>query len=251
MSSSAERLLQRFGVERPDQIDLEAIAYDLGALVVYGELDGCEARIVGQGERAIITVNSRAILERQRFSIGHELGHWTEGWRGRGFLCGRDDIADSDPRADAKRDAETQANCFAANLILPDYLFVPAASGKPLTVDAAQALAVDFHASITATAIKLVKRGSHPGMAVCYSRRGREWFVSGHGLPDWFLPLQELHQDTEAFGLLYTDARGKTAVATKRASCWIDRRDAGKHQVKEQSIKVAKDRTLSLIWFVA
>src|SRR6266581_2614351 len=120
MGSSSERLLQRFGIDRPAQIDLEAIAYELGALVVYGDLDGCDARIVGHGKSAIITVNSNSSCERQRFSIGHEIGHWAEGWRGKGFLCGRDDIRESAPPSEAKRDAEVRANRFAADLLLPD-----------------------------------------------------------------------------------------------------------------------------------
>ena len=59
--SPAERILQRFGVERPDEIDLEAIAWQLGAFVKYCPLDGCEAMIVGNGRHAVISVNSRSI----------------------------------------------------------------------------------------------------------------------------------------------------------------------------------------------
>lgn len=249
MLSSAEKLLQRYGVDHPDQIDLEAIAFDLGALVVYDHLDGCDARIVGRGKRAIITVNSRSNNERKRFSVGHELGHWLEGWRGNGFLCGRDDIGETGLLADAKRDAEIQANRFASDLILPNYLFIPACLRKPPTIDTAQALAGDFSASITASTIKLVKYGSFPAMATCYSRTKREWFVPGEGLPDYFFPLKELHEDTDAFDLLYTEARGKTTVTNNDGACWIDRNDAAKIRLKEQSIKIAKDRVLSLLWF--
>jgi len=250
VNSPAEKLLQRFGIREPSEIDLEAIAYELGALVVFDELDGCDARIVAHANNAIITVNSKSSRERQRFSVGHELGHWKEGWRGRGFLCAKDDIRESYALANAVKDAETRANRFSADLILPDYIFVPACLHKPLTIDTAQTLSQDFQASITATAIRLVKKGSYPGMAVCYSSGKREWFVPSDGLPDWFMPLQELHQDTDAFELLYTEGWGKTSVVTTEGSSWIDRRDAGNFRLKEQSIKVAKDRVLSLLWFL-
>lgn len=249
MASPAEKLLQRFGVEHPTHIDLEAIAFELGALVVYQDLDGCEARIVGNGKKAIITVNSKSSSERQRFSLGHELGHWTEGWAGRGFLCGRDDIRESSSLADTKRDFEAQANRFAADLLLPDYLFVPACIGKALTIDAAQLLAEIFRSSITATVIKLVKRSTFPGIAVCYSRGKREWFVTGPKLPENCRPLYELHYDTDAFELLYGQDWGKTAASAADASRWIDRRDAGQFRLKAQSIKVSKERVLSLLWF--
>ena len=57
------------GIERPEQIDPELIAWENGALVKYRPLDRCEAIIVGTQRRAIITVNSRAIPTRRRFSL--------------------------------------------------------------------------------------------------------------------------------------------------------------------------------------
>ena len=62
-------MLMALGIERPDQIDLEAIARECGALVKYRSLDRCEAMIVGSQRRAIITVNSHAIPTRRRFSL--------------------------------------------------------------------------------------------------------------------------------------------------------------------------------------
>jgi hypothetical protein len=56
----AERLLQELGVTEPGEIDLEAIAFHLGAHVRYRTLDGCEARIIGSNDTAIITVNERS-----------------------------------------------------------------------------------------------------------------------------------------------------------------------------------------------
>jgi hypothetical protein len=53
-----ERLLQDLGVTDPDEIDLEAIAWTMGAEVRYRPLDGCEARILGRDDEAIITVTN-------------------------------------------------------------------------------------------------------------------------------------------------------------------------------------------------
>ena len=74
--SAAEELLQDLGVTEPDEIDLEAIAFYAGARVRYRALDGCEARIVGTNDQAIISVGLHSPRRRQRFSIAHELGHW-------------------------------------------------------------------------------------------------------------------------------------------------------------------------------
>ena len=72
----AERLLQELGITEPNEIELDAIAHHVGACVRYRPLQGCEARIIGTGDRAIITVKSDSHPRRKRFSIAHELGHW-------------------------------------------------------------------------------------------------------------------------------------------------------------------------------
>jgi Zn-dependent peptidase ImmA (M78 family) len=248
--SAAEKLLQSYGICRPDQIDLEAIAFDRGAIVTYKKLEGCDARIVGNGKKAIIAVSTRSTPERQRFSIGHELGHWEEDWRGGGgFLCAQDDIRDTGVSVEAKKETETRANRFASELVLPSYMFNPACLRQPLTLDTCLRLSKEFRASVSATAIKLIKAASYPGMITCYSRTGREWYVPGPGLPDYFPPLKELHPDTDAFELLYTDTWGTTKVLNNDGACWIDRHDAEAVRLKEQSIKITKDRVLTVLWF--
>lgn len=51
-------LLAELGIEAPDEIDIEAIAEHCDATVVYEPLAGCTARIIGHGDRAIITVDA-------------------------------------------------------------------------------------------------------------------------------------------------------------------------------------------------
>ena len=76
INKKADVLLKELGIEEPDEIDVEAIAEYCGATIVYDELEGCEARIVGTGDRAIITVNSESSDERWLFFGCHELVHW-------------------------------------------------------------------------------------------------------------------------------------------------------------------------------
>jgi hypothetical protein len=56
--SKAEEILMELGVTSPAEIDLPVIAYYLGATIKYSKLDGCEARIIGVGDSAIIRVRS-------------------------------------------------------------------------------------------------------------------------------------------------------------------------------------------------
>src|SRR5687768_12974671 len=87
----AEQILFELGITEPSDIDLEAVAWTEGATIKYRRLMGCEARIIGRHDRAIISVNDAAPPARQRFSIGHELGHWRY-HRGRALFCRTSDI---------------------------------------------------------------------------------------------------------------------------------------------------------------
>src|SRR4051812_25410028 len=86
----AKDLLDELGITEPGEIDLDAIAQYVGATVTRERLVGAEARIVGLDDQAVITVNKDSLPTRQRFSIGHELGHWMND-RGRiDMSCGAD-----------------------------------------------------------------------------------------------------------------------------------------------------------------
>lgn len=149
----AERILLKFGIESPKDIDLEAIAWALGAAVNYRPLDKCEAMIVGSDRRAVITVNSTAIAVRQRFSIAHEIGHWHH-HRGRILFCGARDIENP---ADKVLHPEKQADQFASDLILPSFMVKPRiVKMKRPSLAAFRAIADEFQASDTATLLKII-----------------------------------------------------------------------------------------------
>ena len=170
--SPAERLLQRFGIDDPKDIDLEAIAWRVGAIVKYRPLDGCEAMIVGNDRNAIISVKSTSMAERRRFSIGHELGHWHHHRRKLLFCTGRE-IGCLESRVGPEQVADE----FASDLLLPNYLFRPAARKiKRLNLKAVRDLATLFDASLSATLSKLATIDMFPIMVVRHAQDGRRWF---------------------------------------------------------------------------
>src|SRR6266545_6540988 len=117
----AERLLMQLGISKAEEIDLDAIAWHLGAAVKYRYMDKPDATIVGSLKRAVIAVNNSRIPTRQRFSLGHEIGHWHH-HRGRILFCGPSDIGNF---TRGPLDPEHQADAFASDLILPGYLVRP------------------------------------------------------------------------------------------------------------------------------
>ena len=129
-------LLQSLGITEPAEIDICAIAQSRGATVVEKPVTGCEARIVGYGERAIIVVNSESIPSRKRFSAAHELGHWMRDARTISLGCNPEALIGS-----REANAETRANRYASDLLMPQFMFQPRAKGCPITFETASSLA--------------------------------------------------------------------------------------------------------------
>lgn len=241
---SPEKLLQYLGVAEPKDIDLEAIAQFCGATVLYESLQGAEARILGAGDRAIITVNNTSRRGRQRFSIGHELGHWV--WdRGKAaFACNSGEFT----KRWSGVDRESVANKYAAELLLPRYLFRPLVNKKSVTFQTVKELATTFETSLTATAIRLVQNASYQAMVICTSAAGREWFIPGPDLERKIWPRRDLSRDTVAYQLLHTDMESPGPTDLD-ADAWIDHSDAHEYVVKEDSVRITADMVLSLLWW--
>lgn len=242
--SRAESILLDLGVEEPRDIDLEAIAWHQGAKVKYRRLDGCEARIVGIGDRAVITVDdTRGRRPRIRFSLAHELGHWNH-HRGRAFVCRPEDIGN---RTRDNLHPERVADAFAADLLLPDFMFVPLAGRlQRVSLDEAQKLAEIFEVSLTATAIRLVEKGPEPAVLVCHGREGRKWFTRSPGVPGHWFPKEDLDPDSFAFDVVFGEVP-RSRLGIMGADAWFDRHDADRFEVLEQSVRITEGEALSLI----
>jgi len=243
-TAKAGALLAELGIVRPEDIDLEAMAFHCGATIVYEPLRGCEARLIGRGDRAIITVNSRSSLGRQRFSGAHEVGHW---------LYDRGEIALACTSAAmtsnwTRSGRETRANRFGADLLLPPAMFKVAADGMPPTLDSVSLLADRFRTSLTATAIRLVELGGQPAMVALYGTEGRKWFVPGPEVRDLLWPVRAVSTGSAAEELMrgggdYRAARDVTA------DIWIDDTDADAYLLHEESYRIADELVLTLLWW--
>ena len=213
-----ETLLNELGVTEPKEIDLEAIAAHLGVEVTYRTLDGCEARIVGRGSRGRITVDNRVAPTRQRFSIGHELGHW-QYHRGAVLYCRSSDIGSEDQQA---IDGERVANWYAANLLMPEYLFRPIASDIRPSWKEIRSVAAQFKVSPLAAALRMISLDTHPFWVACYDIQSRRWFRQSDSTPKAF-PHQELDHRSQAMSALLSDR--DLAARNVSGAVWFSGRD--------------------------
>lgn len=243
---SPPSLLRELGITEPEDIRLEAIAQYCDATIMYEPLKGCAARIVGFGDHAFITVDSRSRLERRRFSAAHELGHWMadRGKVSSSFICQEKVFAtewsDDNP--------ERRANRYAADLLLPKFMFEPRAKNQGVTFATVRSLATVFTTSLTATAIRLVEFGSFPAAIVCNELGGRRWFVVGSDVPR----VLRIRDVPGAYTCAYDLLRGSPAAegpTDVQADGWISHPNARRYTIREDSVPIGHGLVLSLLWW--
>ena len=237
----AVNLLEELGITEPEEIDIEAIAQHCEATVTYGQLTGSEARIVGTDSGAIITVSRSMSRGRERFSAAHELAHWLRDAGDVALLCNPDSVFDESSGGNR----ETRANDYAADLLLPRFMFSPRCEGKPMTLQTVRGLADIFTTSLTATAVRLVHLGSYPAAVVVSDAERIRWFRRG---PDVPLLLWPHVPSRKTFA--YDIARG---TATSGADhVYVDEWFSGaveRHAVHEDSRRLTDDLVLSILWW--
>jgi Zn-dependent peptidase ImmA (M78 family) len=240
----AEARISELGISDPRDIDVDAIAYDARMLVEYEALEGCEAMLVGVGDRAIATIRPSGVRGRERFSVGHELGHW-EMHRGRSFACRVDD---PDRNLVSDKPREKEADEYSAHLLMPSVFFATAVKGlgnpgfKEL-----EGLSNDFETSLLATAIRLADIDTLPVVVACYSAQGLKWSKPAKHVPRrWWLRSQ-LDEDSFAHGLLTAGNRIRSA-RKQPGEVWFENDDAENYEVTEDCIPGRTGEVLVLLY---
>lgn len=240
----AEARIAELGITDPKDLDVEAIAADAGVTVQYGNLNGCDATLVGFGRRAIATIKRSSSRGRERFSIGHEIGHW-ELHRGRSFRCRVED-----PSENLASDAalEKEADSYASHLLMPGPLFNPVI--KPLGMPGfrqMEEVAELFQTSLLATTIRLARVNKLPVIVACYTLTRLRWHVRASDVPNRWWLRDKLDNDSFAYELLTT---GKTYPAPRKqpAEVWFVNDDAHKYEVREHCQPTSNGDVLVLLY---
>lgn len=195
------------------------------------------------GDKHFICVNANDLPERQRFTICHELGH---------IVLGLPSQHEALPWwSYAKRPlSEIICDVFAAELLLPFDLFMPAAEKVSMRLAGIDGLASTFGASVTATGSRFADVASAPCTFIL-SEQGKVRYASrSKALREeraWIplrVPLPE--------GSLSSKLRaGQVCREPEQvdADVWLSDWERGGVLLEEARHLARWDQTLTLLWF--
>jgi len=247
----ARRALAEFGVTRPDQIDLDAIAAAQGVEIIYEDLDGATARVMKIGSLARIVVSSRIHdIGAVRFSIAHELGHLR--LRHEIPRTAADQVMERvcSPLRANRRKAEREASVYATEQLMPEALVMPWCAADRVTLVPAREIAGEFTTSVLASAMRLVELSPHR-CAVVYSELGRvSWIKPSATFPDWIPRGRRLDPATAAYDY-FQRGRLDGEPNVVPADAWLPSKKvdrAGMTIVEHSAIVPERGAVYSMLW---
>jgi hypothetical protein len=240
----AEAIISELGITRPEDLDVDAIAFDSGVEVSYETLTGCEASLVGFKNHAIATICPSGSRGRERFSVAHEIGHWKL-HRGQSFRCRADG---PDTNLASNKTVEKEADVFASHLLMPGPIFNPAvkAAVQPGFRQLGE-LASLFNTSLLATTLRLANINTLPVIVACYGRTGLRWHVAAQDVPRRWWLKRTLDEDSFAYDLL-NFGKACNHLGKQSADTWFDNDDAGKYEILEQCVQMGGSDVLVVLY---
>ena len=243
----AREILKEFGLPNVANVDIRDLALALGLLVQTRPIRGAEGRLIRRGSRAIAVVDE-AISEqgKRRFVAAHELGHYELHTEDPLFVCDTSAFYDWHKR----RPAETEANRFAAELLMPRTCFIEEAQAIRPSLDAISVLANSYRVSLTAAAFRCVDLNVFPS-ALVFCRRGRiEWSIVSDSLPLQYIgPRRAAHPHSGAGEYFQTGSTSQKPELTP-VEAWFqdDTLVKGERYFEQCQPMPNYEACLSLIW---
>ena len=246
----ARQLLKKLNVREPKDIDLSRIAADLKLIVEEDELEGCDGMLQMRTEpkRGIITVK-KSIKEpgQKRFVIAHEIGHYDSPiLPGLAYNCTSADLNQGTQRI---KPEERAANKFAAELLMPKFLFTPRLAGKQPSMDLIKDLASEFKTTLTATLRRFIDLTDSRCALVISENRKITYSIPSKTFGYRIQSGVSVNGNSFAvdfFNFGYLDEQMKSV----QANAWIKDSNLDRRvRIKEQSIAQRRYKSvLTLLW---
>jgi hypothetical protein len=203
-----------------------------------------EGRLLRTQSHGIINVADSAYTSNKwRFVIAHEIGHFVRHPQNDNFqACTRGDLSNYTGTG-----RETEANDFAAELLMPETLFKRRCDrNRPSLRDVAE-IADEFRTSLTATALRFVRFAPEP-CAVIHSTQGRvDWLDWSPNFRPRIRKDTRLDQRTYA-GDIFAGKQVDDRPSQVDGTAWSDSTWAADLDLFEHSRKAGPNSVLTIIW---
>jgi Zn-dependent peptidase ImmA (M78 family) len=204
-------------------VNLDAIVEAKNIILKYEDVEGYTGMLLVVGDKALISVKKSIKEEaRKRFTIAHELGHFSIPRH----ITKENNIyrcSDSDINTFGKKtNKEVEANYFAAELLMPEEHFKQRIMLKDLSKKLIFDLLDEFQTSLTATSIRFVSLRTEYAL-ICSERSRVKWFHHGEEFP-YFInaqPGSPLHRDSHAYDF-FMGGQLPEGFLDVSSDAWID-----------------------------
>jgi hypothetical protein len=240
----AHSVLKQFMVGAPNEIDLDTIAWHIGRLrVEIGQLDTAEGRLIAGGDGGFIRVREGVRpLGRQRFVVAHELGHFC--------LHKAESALDTFAQLTDWRigSREMEANTFAAELLMPQFLFAPRIQKQIPSLSGIDALAEEFITSNLATAMQFINYTREPCALVVIKNGTIAWRRKNTAFEFWI--RDDVHPYSAAGEILAGKSGDTGKMVSVPASAWLTQFEGdAEAEIKEDSRELrGYDTIVSMLW---
>lgn len=245
--AKAHELLKELWIESPHEIDLAVLAYKVGSLIIEdGGLENADGRIIAPGASGgVIRVKEGLNPGRRHFTIAHEIGH---------YVLHPRECLDHDDKAENftvwnNPDEEAEANLFAAELLMPEFLFKPRAEMLTPLLASIDRLANDFSTSYLATAYQYATHTIEQ-VAIVVSVGGRvKWFHKAKEFWPW-IRHGALHAHSAAGEIAMGKSSDTEKMVRVSAYAWLPNfENDSKSEIMEDSRYLDwYDCVVSLLW---
>lgn len=241
----AEDIIKKLRIREPSEIDLEDIAMERGVLVRERVLKGSEARLVRKGRTGIITVDKCIPEEgRKRFAVAHDLGHFELHRESQLIFCTEQDMV----VWNENKPQEIEANEFAANILMPESLFMVRIGKEKPNLDIVKALAGEFRTTLTATAVRYAQLSPEPCAAVISRDSVIRWYRKSGRFRHHVKVGSNLSPNSYAFDY-YDGVDVPTKPMKVPAFAWLAGNVDGEAEIMEHSLVFTRyNVVLSLLW---
>lgn len=188
-NQAANDVLEEYCVSSIEKLNLFDIADGESLIIEEKELDNYLGKIIFYPDCGIITINKN-IKEfgQKRFTLAHEFGHFfleRNQQRFNKYSCSDTDIN----IYKSNKIAESNANSFAAELLMPKKFFKDFTDNKPLSLRLIFDISNYFNVSLTAASIRYAEEGKYPVAVIMCNQKGVLWSHFSLHFPLKFLPV--------------------------------------------------------------